>query len=379
MRNTAKKATVRLSDIAKETGYSLSTVSKALNGRADVSEETRQTINAVLKRYGYSRKATGTKSQRIIEIVFQDFDNVWALEVLRGAIREAKLHDLNVITTEGGNRQHPDSSWIDNMLRRQTDGAILVFSSLTRIERNKLHSRGIPFVLFDPFGNPDPDTLSVQADNWTGGVIATRHLLALGHTRIGIITGPEEMMCSKARLDGYTSALAEHGIEADPELITEGDFTTSGGYAQSISLLKRPNRPTAIFAGSDLQAMGVYEAARQLGLRIPEDLSVVGFDDVQTAAFLGPALTTVRQPLQDMARAAVRMLVEALSTDDVIQPHIIMPTSLVVHSNSRVNQRGKPHRHNRKGEYSAPSLSTRFQLVLKRPVGTPAVNHPEIP
>lgn len=281
MRNTTKKATVRLSDIAKETGYSLSTVSKALNGRADVSEETRQTINAVLKRYGYSRKATGAKSQRIIEIVFQDFDNVWALEVLRGAIREAKLHDLNVITTEGGNRQHPDSSWIDNMLRRQTDGAILVFSSLTRIERNKLHSRGIPFVLFDPFGNPDPDTLSVQADNWT-----------------------------------------------------EGDFTTSGGYAQSISLLKRPNRPTAIFAGSDLQAMGVYEAARQLGLRIPEDLSVVGFDDVQTAAFLGPALTTVRQPLQDMARAAVRMLVEALSTD-VIQPHIIMPTSLVVRNSTQ--------------------------------------------
>lgn len=221
------------------------------------------------------------------------------------------------------------------MLRRQTDGAILVFSSLTRIERNKLHSRGIPFTLFDPFGNPDPSALSVQADNWTGGIIATRHLLALGHARIGIITGPEKMMCSKARLDGYTSALVGEGIEANPEYITEGDFTTAGGYAQAISLLRQPNRPTAIFAGSDRQAMGVYEAARQLGLRIPEDLSVVGFDDIQTAALLSPALTTVKQPLQDMARASVRMIVEALTTGDVLQPHIIMPTSLVVRNSTQ--------------------------------------------
>ncbi len=332
---STKKSSIRLTDIAKETGYSLATVSKALNGRADISEETRQTINAALKKYGYSRKAVPGKKQKMIEIVFQDFENVWAMEVMRGTIREAKLHDMSVITTEGGDRQHPDSSWIDNMLRRQTDGAILVFSNLTRIEQNKLHSRGIPFVLFDPFGDPDPTTLSVQADNWTGGVIATRHLLALGHKRIGIITGPEEMMCSKARLDGYTSALAEQGITADPELITEGDFTTSGGYAQAISLLEHPHRPTAIFAGSDLQAMGVYEAARQLGLRIPEDLSVVGFDDVQTASFLGPALTTVRQPLQDMARTSARMLAEALTTNDVLQPHVILPTSLVVRNSTQ--------------------------------------------
>ncbi|WP_250245998.1 LacI family DNA-binding transcriptional regulator [Bifidobacterium longum] len=335
MRSTAKKPSIRLADIAKETGYSLSTVSKALNGRTDISEEARQIINAALKRYKYPHKPSTGKNQKTIEIVFQDFDSLWALEVLRGTIREAKLHNLSVTTTESGDHQHPDSSWLDNMLRRQTDGAILVFSSLTRIERNKLHSRGIPFTLFDPFGNPDPSALSVQADNWTGGIIATRHLLALGHARIGIITGPEKMMCSKARLDGYTSALVGEGIEANPEYITEGDFTTAGGYAQAISLLRQPNRPTAIFAGSDRQTMGVYEAARQLGLRIPEDLSVVGFDDIQTAALLSPALTTVKQPLQDMARASVRMIVEALTTGDVLQPHIIMPTSLVVRNSTQ--------------------------------------------
>lgn len=335
MRNTAKKATVRLSDIAKETGYSLSTVSKALNGRADVSEETRQTINAVLKRYGYSRKATSTKSQRIIEIVFQDFDNVWALEVLRGAIREAKLHDLNVITTEGGNRQHPDSSWIDNMLRRQTDGAILVFSSLTRIERNKLHSRGIPFVLFDPFGNPDPDTLSVQADNWTRR--RNRHQ-ASARTR----TYPHRHHHRTGGNDVFQSTSGRIYISACRTWNRNRSRTYHRRRFHHFRRLRTVHLPVETTKSSDRNLRrqrsaghGVYEAARQLGLRIPEDLSVVGFDDVQTAAFLGPALTTVRQPLQDMARAAVRMLIEALSTDDVIQPHIIMPTSLVVRNSTQ--------------------------------------------
>lgn len=326
---------VKLADIAKQTGYSLATVSKALNGKADISEAARQAIDKALKDNGYIRRVSPSRKQRTIEVVFRDFETIWALEVLRGIITEAKPHNINVMVAESGDRQHPDSSWVEGIIDRQPIGAILVFSNLTDKERSMFQSHGIPFVVFDPSGNPALDDLSVQADNWMGGVIATRHLLELGHKRIGIITGPDEMLCSRARLDGYSAALAERNIPTSPELITEGDFTTAGGYAQAISLLERPNRPTAIFAGSDLQAMGVYEAARQLGLRIPEDLSVVGFDDVQTAAFLGPALTTVRQPLQDMARAAVRMLVEALSTDDVLQPHIIMPTSLVVRNSTQ--------------------------------------------
>ena len=196
-------------------------------------------------------------------------------------------------------------------------------------------SHGIPFVVFDPSGNPALDDLSVQADNWMGGVIATRHLLELGHKRIGIITGPDEMLCSRARLDGYSAALAERNIPTSPELITEGDFTTPGGYEGAMALLEdEQSRPTAIFAGNDLQAMGVYEAARQLKIRIPEDLSVIGFDDIQTAAYMGPALTTVRQPLQDMAATAARMVIDT-NEGRKIQKLVVLSTSLVVRDSTR--------------------------------------------
>ena len=294
---------VRLADIAKDTGYSLATVSKALNGRSDISDEARAAIDRALKATGYQRRGQKTAGQRYIEVVFQDLDTIWALEVLRG------------------------------VLRRKPFGVIFIFANLTEREKGRLQDNGIPYVIFDPSGEPSNDDFSVQADNWAGGVLATRHLLALGHTRIGIITGPEEMMCSRARLDGYTSALAEQGIELDPELVTEGDFTTEGGYAQAMALLENPNRPTAIFAGSDLQAMGVYEAARQNRLRIPEDLSVVGFDDVQTSAFLGPALTTVRQPLHDMAAVSTRMLIDTAEGRPT-QHHVILPTTLVVRNST---------------------------------------------
>lgn len=326
---------VKLSDIAKQTGYSLATVSKALNGKADISETARQAIDKALKDSGYVRRIAPERKQQTIEVVFRDFETIWALEVLRGIIRETKHHGINVMVAESGDRQHPDSAWVEGLIERHPIGAILVFSNLTEKERDLFQSHNIPFVVFDPSGNPALDDLSVQADNWMGGVIATRHLLELGHKRIGIITGPDEMLCSRARLDGYSAALAERNISTSPELIAEGDFTTPGGYEGAMALLEdESNRPTAIFAGSDLQAMGVYEAARQLKIRIPEDLSVIGFDDIQTAAYMGPALTTVRQPLQDMASTAARMIIDTTEGRQ-IQKRVILSTSLVVRDSTQ--------------------------------------------
>ena len=306
--------TVQISDIAERTGYSLATVSKVLNGRSDVAAGTRQIIEEALRDSGYTKRISTTKNRKLIEAVFQNFDNIWSLEMLRGIVHEASAHEM-----------------------------VLVFSNLTESEKSRLQAFNIDYVTLDPAGDPSPDNLPVQADNWTGGLIATRHLLSLGHTRIGIITGPNSMLCSKAQLDGYKAALDEHDIPFDPDLVREGDFSTAGGYLQGLSLLKNSaNRPTAIFAGSDLQSMGVYEAARTLDLKIPEQLSVIGFDDVQTAAYMGPALTTVRQPLQDMAAAAVRMIIDK-SHGRPIQNRSIYPTTLIVRDSTRPLEISEPH------------------------------------
>ena len=241
--------------------------------------------------------------------------------MLRGIVHEASAHEMSVVTTESGDRSHPDSRWVEGVLRRQPLGVVLVFSNLTESEKSRLQAFNIDYVTLDPAGDPSPDNLSVQADNWTGGLIATRHLLSLGHTRIGIITGPNSMLCSKARLDGYKAALDEHDIPFDPDLVREGDFSTAGGY---------------------LQSMGVYEAARTLDLKIPEQLSVIGFDDVQTAAYMGPALITVRQPLQDMAAAAVRMIIDK-SHGRPLQNRSIYPTTLIVQDSTRPLEISEPH------------------------------------
>jgi LacI family transcriptional regulator len=320
---------VSLSDIATTAGVSLATVSKVLNGRADISDATRERIQKILAKSGYIRKATATRNSDMIEVVFEKFDNMWALELLTGVIQVATENGLNVVITENGDRAHPDSTWVNKVINHQPYGIILVFSDLTKTEKNKLSRCDIPYVTVDPSGDPSPDNMSVQADNWTGGLIATRHLLALGHTRIGIITGPQEMMCSKARLDGYSAALEERGLTVEPSLIRVGDFTTQGGFREGLHLLSdSQSRPSAIFAGSDLQAMGVYEAARRLNIRIPQDLSVIGFDDLQLSGYMGPALTTIRQPLRDMAASATEMLIECRTGEEAAK-RTILPTTLI--------------------------------------------------
>jgi len=207
---------------------------------------------------------------------------------------------------------------------------IAVLSDLSEGEQSLLRSRNIPLVAIDPTGEPLHDTPSIGATNWSGGLAATRHLLALGHRRIGVVAGPQDVLCSRARLDGYRAALDEAGVPVDPDLIRYGNFHVREGTVEGEALLRLPVPPTAIFAANDLQALGVYEAARAARLRIPEELSVIGFDDLPLAAWVGPPLTTIRQPLVQMAAAGARLALRLARGEQPSQTRLEVATELVV-------------------------------------------------
>ena len=331
MQTDAPAERVTLAEIAGEAGVSLSTISKVLNGRSDVAAATRDRVEHLLQHHGYERRGARAQPKgELIELVFHELESVWSMEVIGGVEEVAKEHGLSVVLTVSGSRHAPDPEWIEGVMRRRPVGVVLVFSDLAPEYRERLRSRAIPFVIVDPAGDPSPDAPSVGSANWSGGLMATRHLIELGHRRIAAITGPEDMMCSLARLDGLRSAMNSAGLEIRPEWIRFGDFHMSGGRDHARALLSSPDRPTAIFAGSDLQALGAIEAARALGLRVPEDVSIVGYDDIPLAQWMTPRLTTVHQPLRRMGEEAARLAIRLSEGTAEATPRMDLATSLVV-------------------------------------------------
>lgn len=322
---------VTLAALADEAGVSLSTISKVLNGRADVAPATRARVEALLAERGYARR-TGAGAARtpLIELVFHELESIWSMEIIAGVEKVAKENGLSVALTVSGTRHAPDPDWIDEVIARRPHGVVLVFSDLDPEYRERLQSRAIPFAIVDPAGDPSPDVPSVGSANWTGGLIATRHLIDLGHRRIAAVTGPADMMCSLARIDGYRAAMGAAGLPVDPAWIRFGDFHVEGGRAGARAFLALPDPPTAIFAGSDLQALGAFEAARAAGCRIPEDVSIVGYDDIAVARWVDPPLTTVHQPLRRMGEEAARIVLRMGEETPATTPRLDLATSLVV-------------------------------------------------
>jgi DNA-binding LacI/PurR family transcriptional regulator len=327
-RASASRTTI--AHIAAQAGVSAPTVSKVINGRADVSPETRERVEAIIRERGYARSHKSVRSAQLLEVIFHELESDWALEIIMGVEAVAREHDLAVVLSELQGRRTPGRGWLEGVLARRPAGIIAVLADLSDGQRALLRSRNVPLVVVDPTGEPLHDTPSIGATNWSGGLAATRHLLALGHRRIGVVSGPENVLCSRARLDGYRAAMDEAGVAIDPALIRYGNFHVQEGTTEGRALLALADRPTAIFAGNDLQALGVYQAAREARLHIPEDLSVVGFDDLPVASWVGPPLTTVRQPLVQMAMAAARLVLRLASGEQPSQTRVELATELIV-------------------------------------------------
>lgn len=321
-----------LAVIAAEAGVSQATVSKVINGRSDVAPSTRERIEGLLQAHHYlppGRQGRGRRSG-LVDLIIGGLDSAWAVEILRGVEAECAQRNVATVVSLAPPGETAPSGWTALPARHHSDGVILVTASVTHAQRAQVERTGAALVVIDPIDLPGNDVPSVGATNWAGGLAATEHLLELGHRRIAAIGGRKEMLCSQARIDGYRAALERAGIEVDRALIRFGDFQHEGGFRCAQELLALPEPPTAVFAGSDQQAMGVYEAARQGGLSIPGDLSVVGFDDLPMCDWLSPPLTTVRQPLEEMGRVAARTLFQLMDGQPLVSPRMELSTELKV-------------------------------------------------
>ena len=329
---------VTLATIAKETGISVPTVSKVLNGRSDVSPATRARVEQALAANGYQprRRGTGNRNGRaqVIELVMRGLDSPWA-SVIVDAVEQV-AHELGhgLVVTAAHGRNRPSKAWLDAVIERRSNGAVLVVSDLTYGQVQSLDGLGIPYVFLDPLGTPPSDAPVVGATNWAGGLSATEHLLDLGHERVAVISGPGHVLCSRARVDGYRAALHTRQMRPPRQYVRFAEFDQTAGLEEATSLLTMREPPTALFCASDMIALGAYEAAHRLGLRVPQDFSIVGFDDLPLAAWMQPNLTTVRQPLTEMASLATRMLFRLIEggTPDALQVEVA--TRLVVRNST---------------------------------------------
>jgi LacI family transcriptional regulator, xylobiose transport system transcriptional regulator len=319
-----------LAEVASLADVSISTVSKVLNGRSGVSDETRARIESLLADHRYNRRNPGPNPAPLLEVLCYEIDSLWASVAIAAIERLARENGVGVVVSGTHSRTTPDDGWFEGMLSRRSTAVILVATDLPGPLRQQLRSRGIPLVMLDPAGSPAPDVPSIGSADWTGAYAAARHLTDLGHRSIAMITGPEDMMAATARLSGFRAALESAGVPVRPEYLRRGEFHHRDGLSQGHALLTLPEPPTAIFAAADVQALGVYEAARTLGVAIPAQLSVVGFDDLRVAQWAGPALTTVRVPIAEMAEEAAQLALRLRDEEEPSISRIDMATTLVV-------------------------------------------------
>lgn len=306
--------TVNIYGVARAAGVSTATVSRALNGTGQVAERTRRRIEEAISALGYQpnrvARSLVLKATHTIAILLPDITNPFFPALVKGVQLAADEQGYAVLLCHTGGDPTKEESYFEVLRGQHVDGVLLVglVSPPERLKRLVRH--GLPVISLDRSVDL-PGSATVRIDHQAGGRLATEHLLRLGHRRTAHIAGPNGLTVSQQRLDGYRQALARGGLALDDRLVAVGDFSEDGGYRGVEELLARKRVFTALFAANDLTAIGAMTALRERGLRVPEDVSVVGFDDIHLASYISPKLATVRQPAYEMGRRAARLLIDA--------------------------------------------------------------------
>jgi LacI family transcriptional regulator len=325
-----------LAAVAASAGVSVATVSKVLNGRWDVAPATRARVTDLLEQHSYVGRrpqASRADARTVVELVFDSDLNAYATEILQGVLDAATEADAMVSVTVRGNRNvgaAQPANWARELIAAGRNAVIGVVNSLTPSHVAALSRARLPLVVIDPIDLPRARVTSVGATNFAGGLAATQHLLALGHRRIGYVGGSPSAACNQARMQGFRAAMEAAGAPVPEGYVQAGRFRYGDGVGGATALLTLPEPPTAVFAACDETAAGVVEAARIRGLRIPQDLSVVGFDDTQLARYFSPPLTTVRQPLREMGNVALRTALRMAADEKLDSHHVELATELIV-------------------------------------------------
>jgi LacI family transcriptional regulator len=333
-----KPKSVKIQDVARTAGVSVSTVSRVLNGKADVSEETIEKVQFIIRNLGYtsSLAARSLRSHRtnVIGLVLPDVASPYCHEILRGvngAIEQ--IHDDLIIYTDCNssrvNAAEQESMYVALLNGSITDGVIVVTPTATDFPTHA------PITIIDP-NQESPQFPGVISTNYEGALAAMEYLTSLGHRRIGHITGRMALVSSVQRLQAYKDGLAAVGVGVDDTLVECGDYTETLATQCAEKLLDRKDRPTAIFAANDASALGVYRAAQKLGIHIPDDLSVMGFDNLRESLFMSPALSTVDQHLEQMGTIATEMIVKLINGDKLPSKLHVIKTQLIIRDSCSV-------------------------------------------
>lgn len=335
MPRTRSSATIQ--DVAAAAGVSVSTVSRVLNNKSDVAAETAERIQRVINELGYASglaaKSLRSRKTNVVGLLVPDMKLSYSLQIIRGVSRVVNELGYGLLAySSGKNGRHSKADWEQQQVALLngsiTDGIIIVTPSA------RTFRTGEPLVAVDPQSEA-VDFPAVISTNRVGALAAMHHLLSLGHRRIGFIGGRPELQSSQRRLQGYYDSLAEANITVDPVLVQAGDFTWESGYRCGQALLALAEPPTAIFAANDEMAFGVMAAAEAAGVRIPADLSLIGFDNIPEAAAAQPPLTTVDQSLEMMGERAAELLVKVINSEAL--PGLLhkVPTTLIVRDSCR--------------------------------------------